>query len=197
MATQKNASAPELPEIPFADVHAWRDWLEMNHAESKGIWLKFFKKGSSVRSITYEEALNEALCYGWIDGQLRKGDAAYYLQRFTPRTKKSIWSKRNREKVLALEKAGRMKPSGMLQVELAKKDGRWEQAYDSPARMQVPQDFLEALSAHQQAKAFYDSLNRTNQYAIAWRLQTARTPATRAKRFQTILEMMARGEKFH
>jgi uncharacterized protein YdeI (YjbR/CyaY-like superfamily) len=187
----------DLPIISFKSLKEWASWLARNHAASTGIWLRLFKKDSGVVSVTYAGALDEALCYGWIDGQLDKYDEKSWLRKFTPRRPKSVWSRKNVEHVKQLTAAGKMKPAGLKEVEAAKKDGRWKRAYDSPSAMQVPEDFLKALAKHQKAKAFFETLNKANTYAIAWRLQTAKKPETRAKRMQAILEMLARGEKFH
>jgi uncharacterized protein YdeI (YjbR/CyaY-like superfamily) len=187
----------DLPILAFASAKEWRKWLSTNHAKSSGIWLRYFKKDSGEKSITYAEAVEEALCYGWIDGQSNKYDADSYIQRFTPRRPTSIWSKINTERVERLIAEGKMKKAGMEQVELAKADGRWQKAYDSPKNMTMPEDFLQQLSKNKKAKAFFDGLNKTNQYAIAWRLQTAKKPETREKRLKEILAMMKEGKKFH
>lgn len=190
-------SKPELPILAFKTPKAWNNWLAKNHAEPNGIWLQFFKKASGEKSITYLEALHEALCYGWIDGQAKPLDDKSWIQRFTPRRKRSIWSKRNIGFVEQLQKEGRMKPSGLKEFETAKADGRHQNAYDSPSKMEVPDDFLKALGKNKKAKAFFDSLNKSNTYAIAWRLQTAKKPKTREKRLKLILEMMKTRKKFH
>ena len=181
----------------FKKASDWKKWLEKNHAKSMGIWLRFFKKGSGIPSVTYAEALDEALCYGWIDSQLQKYDEVSYLQKFTPRRAKSIWSKRNIEHVARLVKEGRMQPAGKREMEAARTDGRWEIAYDSSGTMEVPADFLKELSKNKKAKAFFESLNRANTYAIAWRLQTAKRPQTRARRMKALLEMLKAGKKLH
>jgi uncharacterized protein YdeI (YjbR/CyaY-like superfamily) len=181
MASPPNTENEKQP-ISFTSSKEWRKWLAANHAKSKGIWLRFFKKDSGEKTVTYAEALQEALCYGWIDGQANKYDARSYIQKFTPRRPKSIWSKRNTEIAERLIQEGKMKKAGMQQVELAKADGRWQQAYDSPKNMTLPEDFLQQLSKDKKAKAFFDGLNKANQYAIAWRLQTAKKPETREKR---------------
>jgi len=183
--------------ISFESATAWESWLAENHAVLAGVWLRFFKKGSGVDSVTHGQALDEALCYGWIDGQIQKHDDKSWLQKFTPRRAKSIWSKRNIEHVARLTKAKKMKPAGLRQVEAAKADGRWEMAYDSPSNMRMPQDFLERLAENKKAEAFFKSLTRANTYAIGWRLQTAKKPETREKRMKAILQMLAKGEKFH
>jgi uncharacterized protein YdeI (YjbR/CyaY-like superfamily) len=187
----------EMPVLSFASSEEWSKWMEENHAKSNGVWLRFFKKDSGEKTVTYSEALEEALCYGWIDGQVNKFDDQSYIQRFTPRRPKSIWSKRNTEKAERLIREGRMKKAGMEQVELAKADGRWQQAYDSSTNMKLPEDFLQELSKNKKAKTFFEGLNKANLYAIAWRLQTAKKPETREKRLNEILAMMREGKKFH
>ena len=186
-----------LPIIAFNSPKAWASWLAQNHKKSSGLWLRLFKKGSGVASVTYAEALDEALCYGWIDGQLNKYDEKSWLRKFTPRRPKSVWSKKNIAHIDRLTRAGKMKSAGRKEVEAAKADGRWKRAYDSPSAMQIPADFLKALSQDKKAKAFFATLNKANTYAIAWRLQTAKRPETRAKRLQAILAKLKKGEKFH
>ncbi|MBK9731531.1 MAG: YdeI/OmpD-associated family protein [Chitinophagaceae bacterium] len=188
---------PDSPILSFTTIKEWTSWLAKHHATSTGIWIRLFKKNAGVLTITYPEALDVALCYGWIDGQKKPYDAASWLQKFTPRRPKSIWSKRNREHIARLEAAGKMKAAGMKQVEAAKADGRWEQAYDSPGNMVVPADFLERLAKHKKAEAFFKTLNKTNTYAIVWRLQTAKKPETRERKMKVILEKLKKGEKFH
>ncbi|WP_206611067.1 YdeI/OmpD-associated family protein [Mariniphaga sediminis] len=187
----------ELPVISFETAEEWRNWLEKNHTNEKGIWLRMYKKGSGKPTISYALALDEALCYGWIDGQMKKYDVESYLQKFTPRRPRSTWSKKNVGHIERLEKEGKMQPSGRKEVEKAKADGRWERAYDSPKNMEVPDDFIAELSKDKKALAFFESLNKTNRYAIAWRLQSAKKPETRERRKEVMLEMMARREKFH
>jgi uncharacterized protein YdeI (YjbR/CyaY-like superfamily) len=191
------SSKPDLPLIPFESQKKWRLWLAKNHAKSEGIWLRIFKKDSAVKTITYAEALDEALCYGWIDGQKRSHDEESWLQKFTPRRTRSIWSKVNIQHVERLIKAGKMRPSGFKAIEAAKGDGRWERGYDSPGTATAPEDFLKELSKDKKAKAFFETLNKANTYAIVWRLQTAKKPETRTKRMRTILGMLAKREKFH
>jgi len=192
MGTEKEPSI-----IAFSTAKIWREWLEENHCLSSGIWLRFFKKDSGTVSVTYDEALDEALCYGWIDGQLQKYDEKSWLRKFTPRRPRSIWSNWNKEHVKRLTAAGKMQPAGLKEVSIAKEDGRWEAAYDSASTMTIPKDFLEELSKNSQAKAFFDTLNKANVYAIAWRLQTAKKPETRQKRLRMIVDMLAEEEKFH
>ena len=187
----------ELQIISFSSYKDWENWLELNHHISNGIWLKFYKKNSGVTTIVYKEALDIALCFGWIDGQLKPCDENSYLQKFTPRRPQSIWSKRNIEHITRLEKAGKMKPSGLKAVEAAKADGRWDKAYDSPSNMEIPEDLLNELKKDEKALAFFESLNKANKYAITWRLQTAKRLETRKKRLMLILEMLVKGEKFH
>jgi uncharacterized protein YdeI (YjbR/CyaY-like superfamily) len=191
-------STPSSLEIvTFRSGRAWSNWLSVNHDKCDGVWLRFFKKASNVRSVSYAEALEEALCYGWIDGQVKKYDANSYIQKFTPRRKRSAWSKLNVARALKLIEAGRMRPAGLHQIEAARQDGRWEDAYDSPSRSTVPDDLQAALARNKRARAFFDTLNKTNRYAITWRLQTARKPETRERRLKTIVAMLARGQVFH
>ncbi len=191
----RDEQTPEV--IAFASSREWERWLSKNGSRAEGLWLRFYKKGSGIMSVTYDEALDGALCYGWIDGQLKPYDAQSWLRKFTPRRPKSPWSKRNIEHVQRLMKAGRMKPAGRREAEAAKADGRWEQAYDPGSRMKMPADFLERLSRNKKAKAFFGTLNRANTYAIGWRLQNAKRPETREKRITEILTMLAKGEKLH
>jgi uncharacterized protein YdeI (YjbR/CyaY-like superfamily) len=200
MSTEKRpiqTDKADLPILFFPSGNEWRQWLDQNFDNTPGVWLQFYKKGSGVVSITYNDALDEALCYGWIDGQVKKFDEQSYIQRFTPRRARSIWSKRNIAFIARLEKEGRMHPSGWKEANAAKADGRWEKAYDSPTNMEVPDDFIQALSSNAKAQAFFETLTKANKYAISWRLQTAKKPETREKRMKQILEMLAQGEKFH
>ncbi len=188
----------ETPIQSFASSKQWKEWLAMNYAISNnGIWLRIFKRDSDEATITYDEALDEALCFGWIDGQKKAYDEKSWLQKFTPRRSKSIWSKRNRTRVVQLIKEKRMQPSGLKEIETAKKDGRWDKAYDSPNQMEIPADFLALLKKDQQAYEFFKTLNKANTYAIAWRLETAKKPETREKRMQILLKMMKRRQKLH
>ncbi|MFT3782147.1 MAG: YdeI/OmpD-associated family protein [Nibricoccus sp.] len=189
--------APENPLIAFASAEDWEQWLETNAARSEGVWIKFAKKGSGIPSVTYAEALDVALCHGWIDGQLKSIDAAFFKQRFTPRRPRSLWSKRNIEKVAALIAAGRMKPAGQEQINAAKNDGRWAAAYDSPSTMQVPADFQAALDANPEARAFFASLKRSNVYAFLYRLQTLKRPETRAARIKDYIQLLKAGKTLH
>lgn len=183
--------------LSFKTAQAWEAWLDRHHADTDGVWLRIFKKDSGRPTVTYAEALDGALCHGWIDGLRRSHDAVSYVQKFTPRRAKSVWSKINTEHIVRLRGLGKMKPAGEAAVEAAKKDGRWEAAYDGPSKSTIPEDFLRALAKNKKAKAFFATLNKTNLYAITWRLQTARKPETRARRMQAILEMLAAEKKFH
>jgi len=189
--------AKELEVMAFELRAHWRTWLDKNHERIEGIWVRFFKKDSGVVSIKYADALDEALCYGWIDGQLKSLDAKSYIQKFTPRRARSLWSKRNVEHVARLTREGLMHAAGFKQVEIAKADGRWARAYDSPGTVVIPEDFLAAIASNRKAKKTFDSLNKSNRYAIAWRLQTAKNPATRQRRFEAMIKMLAAGAKFH
>ena len=182
----------------FSSSKKWKEWLAMNYATfNNGIWLRIFKKDSDEKAITYDEALDEALCFGWIDGQKKTYDEKSWLQKFTPRRSKSIWSKRNRARVVLLIEEKRMQAPGLKEIETAKKDGRWDKAYDSPSQMEIPSDFLAILEKDQQSYEFFKTLNKANIYAIAWRLQTAKTLETREKRMKVLLEMMKNRQKLH
>lgn len=187
----------DYPVLSFDSAGEFHKWMAKNYDTSSGIWLKFYKKGSKVASVVYAEALDEALCYGWIDSQVKSYDEKAYLQKFTPRRSKSIWSKINREKVARLVKEGRMQPAGLAQVNAAKKDGRWDAAYDSPSNIQETEDFLRALKANKAAAAFYKTLNKANRYAVLWRIHTAKKAETRTKRIIELVAMLGRGEKIH
>lgn len=162
-----------------------------------GIWLQFYKKGSGVPTVVYAQALDEALCFGWIDGQLKSGDEKFYLQKFTPRRKRSLWSKRNIEHVSRLAETGKIHAAGWKAIEEAKANGRWDSAYDSHSNATPPDDLMQELAKDPQSLAFFESLNKVNRFSIIWRLQSAIKPEIRAKRFRQIVEMMAKGEKFH
>ena len=189
----KNAS--DLPVMSFATCQDWEAWLSEHHADTKGVWLKLAKKGSGISSVSYAEALDSALCYGWIDGQKAPFDEQYWLQKFTPRGPKSMWSKVNCDKVAALQAEGRMQPAGLRQVELAKADGRWEAAYDSQRTIGVPPDLESELDRHPEAREFFRTLDSANRYAILRRIQTAKKPETRSARIQKFIGMLSRREK--
>ena len=181
----------------FASPAALRAWLGRHHGSSSGVWLRFFKKTTGRQGLTHASALEEALCWGWIDGQARPYDETSWLQRYSPRRPRSKWSKRNCEIAERLARDGRMQPSGQAQVDAAKADGRWDVAYDSPANATVPDDFVTALRRHKGATAFFNTLNRTNRFAIAYRLQTATKPETRQRRFDRLVEMMKARQRLH
>ncbi|MFV8755964.1 YdeI/OmpD-associated family protein [Nannocystaceae bacterium ST9] len=181
----------------FADAQTWRAWLARNHATQAGVWVKMAKKGTGIASIDYAGALEHALCYGWIDGQSKGIDESWWMQKFTPRGKRSIWSKINREKVLALIESGAMQPAGLAEIERAQQDGRWDQAYDSPKNATVPEDLAAALAGKPKAAKFFTTLDATNRYAILHRIQTAKKPETRAKRIAEFVTMLAEGRKIH
>ena len=193
----KSGKADVAPVRLFANPAAWNAWLEKNHRKHEGLWLRLAKKGSGVRSVTYGEALEVALSYGWIDGQKRPESEQTWLQRFVPRGARSIWSKINREKALALIASGQMKAAGLETVELARKSGRWESAYDSPKGAVVPGDFQAALDANPRAGEFFRGLDRANRYAVLFRIQTVKKAETRARKIREFVAMLERGEKIH
>ena len=172
-------------------------WLDEHHSRHKGLWLKHAKKSSGKKSVSYDEALEEALCYGWIVSQKQAYDSDYYLQKFTPRGPKSVWSKINVTKVEALTKAGRLQPAGLAAIESAKQDGRWDAAYDSPSASEIPEDFQAALDNNPKAKQFFETLNKANVYGFCWRVQTANKLETRKARIEKFIDMLNRGEKLH
>ena len=190
--------AAELPELIVRDAAAWRVWLGEHHAEPEGVWLVLAKKGTEdPTTLTYDQALEEALCHGWIDGQVRRRDEATYRQRFTPRRQRSSWSERNTgiaERLIAEE---RMHPAGHAEVERAKADGRWKAAYAGPASMEVPPDLAEALAAEPKAQAMFEGLNGQNRYAILYRIATAKRAETRARKIEQFVAMLSRGETVH
>ena len=190
----------ELPtDVPiqlFRDAAAWEAWL-VAHADAPGLWLKIAKKDQGVVSVTYPEALDVALCHGWIDGLKRSCDAQYFLQRFTPRRPRSVWSKINIGKVETLIATGRMRPGGLREVEAAQADGRWQAAYDSARNIEVPDDLAAAFKKNAKARKFFEQIDRSNRYAVLWRIQTAKKPETRAARIEKLVAMLERGEKIH
>ena len=179
----------------FTTRQKWREWLDRNHSKSTGIFLRIFKKDSGKKTVTHLEALDEALCFGWIDGVRKSYDDESFLQKFTPRQKRSIWSKRNQENVARLIIEQRMTDAGIAEVERAKNDGRWDRAYDSPKDMKVPSDFLKELKKNKAAYQFFKELTKVNHFAIAFRLHNAKRPETRERRMKDFLERLARGEK--
>ena len=189
------ATSPAEPTIFFATQQDWEDWLAAEHERtSTGVWIKMAKKSSGVQSITHPEALDVALCYGWIDGQRLGFDDVYFLQRFVPRRRQSPWSQINIGKVQRLTDAGRMQPAGIAEVERAKADGRWDRAYQSQRNAEVPPDLQAALDANPQAADFFATLKGTNRFAVLYRIQDAKRPETRARRIATFVDMLARGE---
>lgn len=188
---------PEPQTLFFETTAEWETWLANHYDLQEGVFLKFAKKDSGIPSLTYLPAVEVALCFGWIDGQARRLDDHFYLQKFTPRRPKSIWSQINVGKVEALTAAGRMQPSGLAAVEAAKADGRWQAAYASPTTIVVPADFAAALTKNPAAKEFFDSLNKTDRYAVLWRIETAPKPDTRARRIQKLIAMLSESKKFH
>jgi uncharacterized protein YdeI (YjbR/CyaY-like superfamily) len=186
-----------LAIMAFIDADAMAAWLERHHARPDGIWLKIAKKASGIASVTYSDAVDVALCYGWIDGTKLSHDDAAYLQKFTPRRARSIWSRINIERVARLVAAGRMHAAGTREVERAKVDGRWAQAYDSHRTATVPPDLQQQLDKSKKAAAFFATLNSANRYAILWRIQTAKKPETRAKRIMLVMDMLKKKETFH
>jgi uncharacterized protein YdeI (YjbR/CyaY-like superfamily) len=187
----------DLPILPFASKKKWADWLAKQHDKSAGVWLKLAKKGSEIPSVTYDEAVDSALCYGWIDGQKKGFNDKYWLQKFTPRGARSIWSKINTEKAEKLIKSGEMKLAGLSAIELAKQDGRWDAAYESQKNISVPDDFQAALDKNAKAKAFFTTLNSVNRYAILFRIHNVKRAETRTRRIQQFMEMLERGEKLY
>ncbi len=189
--------ADDLPTLTFASQADWGTWLDAQHAESRGVWLKMAKKATGIPSITHAEALERALCYGWIDGQRASLDDTYFLQKFTPRRARSGWSRVNREKALELIAVGRMRPAGLREVERAKADGRWDAAYDPQSAITVPDDLQRELDANPVAQAFFTTLDSRNRYAILYRIQTAKKAETRAARIQKFVAMLAQGQKIY
>ncbi len=181
----------------FKSAKAFETWLKKHHATSDGLWLKIAKKGAGESSVTYPEAVEIALCWGWVDGQKKGIDERHFLQRFTPRRARSIWSRINVDKVAALIEAGRMQAAGHAQIDAAKADGRWGRAYDGARTSSVPDDLQAALDACPKAKAFFATVNASNRYAVLWRVQTAVKPETRARRIAQLVDMLERGEVVH
>lgn len=190
-----NPATGDLPIIQFAEPQAWADWLAQHHPEARGLWIQIAKKDSGIPSITHQQALDEALCYGWIDGQRRSYDKRYFLQKFTPRRPQSTWSKVNRDKVQRLIEQGRMQPAGLAEIEAAQRDGRWDAAYDPVSKAVVPDDLQAALDADEAAKSFFASLDSRNRYAILFGLQTAKKPETRIRRLQKFIAMLQNQQK--
>lgn len=193
---KKTATKPMMKRLFRSQTH-WHSWLEKNHEEPDGLWVHFAKKGSGLVTVTYDEALETALCFGWIDGQLRTHDEKTFVRKFTPRRARSIWSKVNRTKAEKLIESGRMQPAGHRAIERAREGGEWDSAYDSARTATVPPDLTSALEKAKGAAAFFAKLDRANRYAMLWRIQTSRSPATRAKRITEIVAMLKKKETFH
>jgi uncharacterized protein YdeI (YjbR/CyaY-like superfamily) len=183
----------DLPILQFADAAAWERWLAEEHAAARGVWLKIAKKATGIPTVTHAEALVEALCYGWIDGQRAPHDKSFFLQRFTPRRPRSKWSQVNRQKAIELIERGRMQPAGLAEVEAAKGDGRWEAAYAPQSSLTVPEDFQQALDENLAAKEFFATLRGVRRYSFIYRIQDAKRPETRARRIREFVAMLAEG----
>jgi len=193
----KSTTRAKLPILHMEGMKDWERWLTGHHESSPGVWLMIAKKGSALTSVSYAEALEAALCHGWIDGQKQAHDSEAWLQKFTPRGARSIWSKINREKAEQLIASGRMMPAGLRAIENAKRNGRWENAYHSAKGSTIPEDFLVAMAKNRKAKTFFETLNSANRYAILFRIQTAKKAETRARRIEQFIGMLERHEKIH
>jgi uncharacterized protein YdeI (YjbR/CyaY-like superfamily) len=189
--------ADTLPTISFETQQDWEAWLKEHHTDTKGLWLKIAKKGTAIPSVNYAEALESALCYGWIDGQKASCDDKYWLQNFTPRSPKSMWSKVNCDKATALIATGRMQPAGLRQVEVARTDGRWDLAYESQSKITIPDDFQCELDKNGEAKEFFSTLNSVNRYAILRRIQISKKPEARAARIEKFIDMLSKHQKLY
>ena len=186
-----------LPILEFADQTAWEGWLQDHHASSQGVWLRIARKASGIPTVTHAEALEEALCYGWIDGQRAPHDETFFLQRFTPRRTRSKWSQINRQKAIELIEQGRMKAAGLAEIEAAKNDGRWEAAYAPQSSQTVPEDFQRALDENPAAKEYFATLRGIRRYAFIYRIGDAKRPETRARRIKEFVAMLAEGRTHH
>jgi uncharacterized protein YdeI (YjbR/CyaY-like superfamily) len=193
----KSTPGDDRPIVSFSSQKEWSEWLDEHHAKSSGVWLMLAKKGSDRASVTYAEALEVALCYGWIDGQKKSHDTESWLQKFTPRSPRSIWSQVNKGKAEDLIRSGRMRPAGLRAVENARRNGQWDAAYEAASTATVPDDFQAMLDASPKAKKFFDTLDRTNRYAILWRIRTAKKAETRERRMRQFIEMLEKSEKLH
>lgn len=187
----------DLPVIAFASQEAWRQWLDENHQTAPGVCLRIYKKDSKQPTVTYAEALDEALCYGWIDSTKYKYDDQSFLQRFSPRKPRSVWSQVNRVHVARLTDAGKIMPAGQAMIDIAKQNGQWEAAYASQSKMEIPADFQAVLDQHPEAQAHFDTLNKVNRYAILYRIQNVKKAETRLKRIQWALDILLNKEKIH
>ena len=194
---KSRVTAAPIPVRAFKAQQDFEEWLEKNHHRPEGVWIRFARKSSGIKSVSHPEALESALCFGWIDALRRPETDTTYLQRFVPRRSKSLWSQINRAKAVSLIESGRMRPSGHAEIERAKQDGRWEAAYPSPANATVPPEFERALEENPKAKAFFETISRVNRYAIVWRLATAKTPEKREQLSRKFLDMLEKGETLH
>src|SRR3954463_5667451 len=191
------AEPTDLPVLTFADQRAFETWLEAEHERAPGAYVRIAKKGAPEPTLTQAEMVEALLCFGWIDGRVQRLDEHYFLTRVTPRRPRSVWSQKNVEWVTELAAAGRMRPAGTAAVEAAQADGRWARAYAGPATITVPDDLAAALAAEPGAREFFDGLDGGNRYAVLWRVHTAGTPATRARRIAALVQMLAEGRRFH
>ncbi|KXH67792.1 hypothetical protein CSAL01_01030 [Colletotrichum salicis] len=189
--TPSPRSSESIPTLLFEDQSKWESYLESSYQSPLGVWLKTAKKNAEKPTVTYDQALDVALCFGWIDGQRKAFDEQHFIQRFTPRRKNSLWSKRNVEKVAALTQAERMRPAGQSEVNAAKADGRWDRAYSSASIMELPSDFAEALRCNEEANKFFDALNKTQRYAFLWRIETTKRPETRKRKIDQFVNFLA------
>jgi uncharacterized protein YdeI (YjbR/CyaY-like superfamily) len=196
-SSQKSSSRAKGLIRGFKTPKDFGDWLEKNNTKSDGLWVRLGKKGSGLKSITYAEALEVALCHGWIDALKLPENEKTWLQRFVPRRPKSLWSKINRDKAVSLIESGRMRAAGHAEIERAKSDGRWEAAYDPPSKATVPPELQKALDGNPKARAFFEKLDRINRFAIIWRVQTATTAETRQSRIETLVDMLEKGKTIH
>jgi uncharacterized protein YdeI (YjbR/CyaY-like superfamily) len=194
---KKGAAAKPMVKRLFRSQALWHAWLEKNHEDPDGVWVHFAKKDSGAVTVTYDEALETALCFGWIDGQLRAHDEKTFVRKFTPRRARSIWSKVNRAKAERLIESGHMRPPGLRAIERAREGGEWDSAYDSSRTATVSPDFQKALDKSREASAFFAKLDKANRYAVLWRIQTARSAAMRAKRIAELVAMLKKKETFH
>jgi uncharacterized protein YdeI (YjbR/CyaY-like superfamily) len=191
------AAADDYPVLTFESAAAWEQWLAEHHGSEDGVWIKIAKKGTGIASVTQAEGVEGALLYGWIDGQARRIDDTWFVQKFTPRRRRSIWSRVNRDKVLALIEAGRMQPAGLAEIERAKADGRWDAAYEPPSANRIPAELQRELDASPAAREFFESLSSQNRYAMIHRVQTAKKPETRERRARRFAAMLEAGEKLY
>jgi uncharacterized protein YdeI (YjbR/CyaY-like superfamily) len=196
-ATKTQSAKPDLAVKRFRSPAAWESWLQKHHESSPGVWLEFAKKESGLTSVSYKEALEVALCYGWIDGLVAPVDAKRYRQRFTPRRARSKWSQINRAAVERLHAEGRLSPAGVREMEAARRDGRWEAAYPSPSQIRPPEDLQAALEKYPEAQRFFAGLNSQNRYAILYRLHDAKRPETRVRRLEEFVQMLREGKTLH